>query len=434
MMMSCLPITASVDDRRHLSIAGCDVTELARQYGTPLYVYDAATLREQVETLRQLLKANFPGENEITYAAKAYLSLGFARRLAQLGLGVDVVSLGELCIAQGAGFAPEAVHLHGNNKLEGELRAALEWGVQAIVVDSLDELAFLEGICSRLGKTARIWLRINPGVDVHTHKAVQTAHHASKFGLPVVDGQAARAIRAAKGSRWLKLTGLHTHLGSQIFEARPYIETVRILYELSAREGFIPEEISPGGGWGVPYTPQEAGVDPAVWIEAVCAEVRSEASRRGWRLPKLIVEPGRWLVARAGLAIYSIGTVKTAGDGTRMIAVDGGLADNPRPALYQSRYTALLIPGDDSGRDWGAQPAAVVGRFCESGDAIIEEAQLPEARRGDWLVIPVAGAYQLSMASNYNLVPRPAVLWVEDGSVEMLQKREDITQSGWWVD
>jgi diaminopimelate decarboxylase len=439
-MKHLLPLSASFDPEKSFSLAKHDLAGLARQYGTPLYVYDGATLRALYEQLRSLLGEHYPGPSEITYAAKAYLSLGFARKLAGLGgLGIDVVSLGELRVAQKAGFPARAVHLHGNNKSEAELCAALEWGAQAMVVDSLDELAFLDRICERLGKPARIWFRVTPGVNVHTHKAVQTAHHASKFGLPVADGQAAEGIRRARSSRWLKLVGLHTHLGSQIFEAEPYHEAVRALCQLAASAGFEPEELSPGGGWGVPYTLEDDAVDPSAWIRSAGQTLQAEAQKYGWRLPKLIVEPGRWLTARSAVAVYTVGSVKQAGDGTRMVAVDGGMADNPRPALYASRYTALLLPGDDAGpsgtvRDWTPRPAAVVGRYCESGDQLIENVALPEARRGDLLVIPVAGAYQLSMASNYNLTSRPAVLWVEEGGVEVLQPREDITVSGWWVD
>jgi diaminopimelate decarboxylase len=424
-----LPGTSGRDAAGALTIAGHAVIPLAQQYGTPLYLYDAETIREQARSLRGALERRYAAGFEITYAAKAYFSLGMARRLAALGLGVDVVSLGELAVARRAGFAPERVHLHGNNKSVEELQAALEWGVQSIVVDSLEEMELLEALAAQAQKQARIWLRVSPGVSVDSHAYLQTAHHTSKFGLP--EDAAGEAIRRAQASRWLRLTGLHTHLGSQFFEAEPYQEAIERLAALAHAHQFQPEEISPGGGWGVPYVKDQPSGDPQPWVETVTSAVKSACARYGWRLPRLIIEPGRWLVARAGVALYQVGTVKTSGDGTRFVAVDGGMADNPRPALYEARYTVFLASRPDADP---VQTVNLVGRFCESGDQLIPAAALPEVKRGDFLVVPVAGAYQLSMASNYNLAPRPAVLWLEPGRVEVLQRREHPEQSGWWVE
>ncbi len=424
-----LPISAGRDASGALTIAGHSLRPLAEQFGTPLYLYDAATVRQQAERLRAALAEHYPGDFEITYAAKAYLSAGFARKLAALGLGVDVVSLGEMTVARQAGFAPRRVHLHGNNKSLEELAAALEWGVQSIVVDSLEELETLEALAEKAQKTARIWLRLSPGVGVDSHAYLQTAHHTSKFGITTEGGQAASAIRRALSSRWLKLTGLHTHLGSQIFETEPYRDAIARLMALGDETGFVPEELSPGGGWGVPYLPGQPESQPEPWIQTVAGALRDECTRRGWPLPRLIIEPGRWMAARAGVALYTVGTTKTSGDGTLFVSVDGGMADNPRPALYSARYTALLAEKPDAP---APNRANIVGRFCETGDQLIPDACLPDVRRGDLLVIPVAGAYQLSMASNYNLTPRPAVLWLEAGQVDVLQPRERL-EDGWWV-
>ncbi len=429
-MLELFPITAAVEPTGRLSIAGHDLTDLAHLWGTPLYLYDATTIRAQVQTLRELLARHYPGPSQVTYAAKAYFSLGMARRLAALGLGVDVVSLGELKIARMAGFDPGRVHLHGNNKSLEELEAALRWGVQSIVVDSLEELGFLEQLAARIEKPGRIWLRVTPGLSVHTHAYRQTAHPASKFGLPLNDGQAAEAIRHAKASRWLRLTGLHTHLGSQVFEAEPYRQAVAMLAELAAQEGFTPEEFSPGGGWGVRYTPEDSDESAETWLCAVSESLRGESQKHGWPLPRLVVEPGRWIVARAGVALYTVGTAKTVSDGSRVVAVDGGIADNPRPALYQSPYVAVAA---DRPNAPATQTASIVGKFCETGDQLIPSARLPDVQRGDVLAIPVTGAYQLSMASNYNLAARPAALWLEPGRVEVLQNREQVEESGWWL-
>ena len=424
------PIRTGRDAQGGLSVSGQSLVRLAEEYRTPLYVFDAATILGQVHTLRTGLEKAYPGQFEITYAAKAYFGLQMARKLAGMNIGVDVVSLGELSIARRAGFLPGRVHLHGNNKSEEELDEAIRWGVQSIVVDSLEELAFLESRSIALGLKARVWLRITPGVAVDTHPYRQTAHAGSKFGLAIQGGSAAEGIRRAMASPDLELKGLHTHLGSQVFEAEPYARAVAMLLDVAESCGYIPEELSPGGGWGVPYTPQDEDNDPTPWIHAVSEAVQHEYQIRGWKLPRLVVEPGRWLVARAGLAIYTIGTHKTGGDGSRILAVDGGMADNLRPALYHAIYTACICERPDAPC---VDTFRIVGKYCESGDELIHEVNLPEAARGDHLVIPASGAYHLSMASNYNLAARPAVLWLEDDTIEVLQQRQEAFQDPWWV-
>ena len=424
------PVTTAINSSGSLAIAGHSLVELAKKWGTPLYVYDAETIISQVNTLRSLLNQKYSGKVEVTYAAKAYFSLAMASRLEKMDLGVDVVSIGELEVARQAGFKAERVHLHGNNKSQAELQAAVDWGVQAIVVDSLEELTFLEQLCAKAKKTAHIWLRITPGLLVDTHAYRQTAHPASKFGLPIVDGQAAEGIRRAKTSEWLHLAGLHTHLGSQVFEVEPYQRAVEILLELAESQDWIPEELSPGGGWGVPYTPDDPEENPHPWIETIAKTIKDGCTRRGWPLPKLIIEPGRMVVGRAGVAIYTVGTHKKAADGTFFTSVDGGMADNLRPALYQARYTALRIDLPNSPVN---RKTTIVGKFCETGDRLIEEVWLPPVDRGDFIAMPSAGAYHLAMSSNYNLAPRPAVLWLEPGKVEVLQPREEPHLGGWWV-
>jgi diaminopimelate decarboxylase len=425
-----LPISSRISPQGSLTIASQDLEQLATQYDTPLYLYDAATIRRQVEILNGLLKQTYPGESLVAYAAKAYFSEGLSRKLAALGLGVDVVSLGELDLALRGGFSPGVIHLHGNNKSEAELLAVLEINAQAIVVDSLDELYFLEKLAARQNHKARIWLRVTPTVQGHTHAHIDTSGANSKFGLHIENGQAAAAIRYARASTWLDLTGLHTHLGSQLFEPEIYREVIHQLYQLAQSENYSPREFSPGGGWGVRYTVSDPDDHYAVWLKAVCGAVVDECARLGWPLPRLVLEPGRSLVGRAGVALYRVGAQKTTPSGLRIVAVDGGLADNPRYALYQARYTALAVRQPDPRE---ASPARLVGKFCESGDVLIPEVLLPTLERGDLIAMPVVGAYQLSMASNYNLAPRPAVLWLDDNGAELLQKREVPQDSGWWL-
>lgn len=425
-----LPLSAVQISTGCLEITGHSLRNLAEKYGTPLYLYDEVTFQHQVSRLGLALEKNYPGKSQITYAAKAYFSLAFARHVREAGLGVDVVSLGELALARHAGFPAEQVHLHGNNKSVGELSAALQWNIHSIVIDSLDELMLLEQLAAQRKARPRVWLRISPDVLVDTHAHLQTAHSASKFGLGIQDGQAGEAIDRARASAWLNLAGLHVHLGSQIRHPEPYRQAVQRLMALAEKHHYIPQELSPGGGWGVPYLPDQEEDDPQPWIQMVSAALQEESTKRGWPLPTLVIEPGRWLVARAGVALYTVGATKMAADGTRFVAVDGGMADNLRPALYAARYTACLPEYLDAGplQKWN-----IVGRYCESGDYLIQDVMLPEVHRGDLLLIPVAGAYQLSMASNYNLAPRPAVLWLQAGNVEVMQQRERPAESGWWI-
>ncbi len=424
------PVSAKITPAGHLSISNLDLEELADQYGTPLYIYDAATIRNQIDSLQCCLKTWYPGPASIAYAVKAYFSYAFARHIAPLGLGADVVSMGEILIANKAGLPRDGIHLHGNNKTEEELTAALEWGIQAIVVDSLDELQFLDQLAAKLKKKARIWLRITPDLRVNTHPHIETSASDSKFGLHIQNGQAAQAIRYAQQSNWLNLVGLHTHLGSQLFDPIPYQRAVEMLYELAEHEHYIPEEISPGGGWGVPYIPRDQENDCEAWVKTVSEAIQKHCTRLNWPLPRLILEPGRWIVARAGMAIYRVGSQKITVNENHIVSVDGGMADNPRTALYQAEYTARIVQRAN------AEPVnqvRIVGKFCESGDVLIPEVHLPEVQRGDLLAVPVAGAYQLSMSSNYNLATRPAVLWLDDGQVEVMQPRERPELSGWWT-
>ncbi len=445
-LVSLSPRTAHIAPDGHLWIAGHDAVELAEEYGTPLYLYDGATFRHRLAELRDALARHYPGPARVAYAAKACFTPGLARRLQAVNVGLDVVSGGEMALAREAGFDPARVHLHGNNKSLDELQSALDWGIGRIVVDSLDELEWLDALVaeqsggsqsgaigkSRLLERAQaIWLRLTPGLDVKAHPYRKTGHAASKFGLHMAgpDCPAAQALARARESAWLDVTGLHTHLGSQIFDPAAYVAAIKCLLDFAAAHRFVPAELSPGGGWGVPYAPSEwrlckdsgvlEGSTPPVqkWIAAVSRAIVEACQARDWPLPYLVVEPGRWLIAPAAVALYSVGTRKVAADGTRYVAVDGGMADNPRPALYGARYTAFLAnralePPDEL--------VTIVGRFCESGDVLVRDVRLPHPRPGDLLAIPVAGAYQLSMASRYNLAPAPVALWLEEGNIAEL--------------
>jgi diaminopimelate decarboxylase len=401
-----------------ISIGGKNLSELANSYRTPLYIYDALTVRQNYARLNELLKEKFAGKSQIAYASKAYMSLEFARKLAETGAAIDVVSLSELEIALAAGFTPDRIHLHGNNKSEAEVRLAVSNRIESIVVDSLDEFFFVEAICRQMQAVQNIWLRINPDIAVNTHKAVQTGHGASKFGIPSANGQAENVIHLALASQSVRLTGIHTHLGSQIFEASQYGDAINALLDLCKNAGFHPEVISPGGGWGVPYTESDRENDPAEWISTISKAVEDWCAQEHKPLTEMVIEPGRYLAAWAGVAVYRVGATKQVKDGEWIAAVDGGMADNPRVSLYGAGYESILVGEADSRPIVNTR---LVGRFCESGDELIHSILMPKLQRGDLV------------ASNYNLADRPCVLWLEDGNVGVLQKREHAGTSDWWM-
>ncbi len=424
------PVSCEMDDDSPIRIGGVDLHNLVDEFGTPLYLYDAATIRGNYNRLRVLLDHYYPESSRIAYASKAYLSLKFARKMAGLGASIDVVSCGEFEIALKAGFSPDRIHLHGNNKSIAEVEMAVQNEVESIVVDSLDELHHLDSICADAKRKPRVWLRVNPSIAAHTHTAVQTGHSVSKFGIPIENRLAGQAITEALGSKNMELSGIHVHLGSQIFEPQPYAEAIRAVMQLCYEVGWNPPVISPGGGWGVPYTQDSPDGDVTDWIRTISTVLVDWCARKHTPLPALVIEPGRWLAARAGVSLYRVGACKQSIDGDWIAAVDGGMADNPRPALYGSPYTAVLL-GDKTKRP--VVPTRLAGRFCESGDELIHRIDLPRLDRDDIIAIPVSGAYQISMASNYNLADRPCVLWLEDGRVEVLQNREKASESAWWL-
>jgi len=294
----------------------------------------------------------------------------------------------------------------------------------------MDELLLTERIANSKKKVAQIWLRITPDIRVATHPHIETSAATSKFGFHIINGDAANAIEYAVNSSALCLTGLHCHLGSQLFDPLPYQIAIEKMFDLAINCHYTPLELSPGGGWGVPYVEDDPDNNPEKWVKAISETITEKCNRYQIRLPKLILESGRFIVARSGVAIYQIGTQKKSVNGERIIAVDGGMSDNPRNALYQAKYTANPVDQSVNSRK---NPCKVVGKYCESGDVLIDNVMLPDLNYGDLLMIPVSGAYQLSMASNYNLAPRPVVLWLEpEGKVEVLQERENLEQNSWW--
>ncbi len=408
-----------------VQFAGHDVAALARRYGTPLYLYDQATMDDAVATYRHAFHLFYPGQSHLAYAAKAYLSTAIVQWANAKGLELDVVSLWELQIALHAGFPAPRIHFHGNNKTDEELQAALAASVGQIVCDNENELRRLAHFAAGQGRCQPIWLRLTPDVDVHTHEYRRTGRRDSKFGFGWPEAE--RALAFLSKTEQLRLVGLHMHLGSQIFTAEPYAVASQRILRWAGEHDIWPETFSPGGGWGVPYTPSDPGGDIGEMVQAIAAAVTAESERWQRQVPALLLEPGRSLVGRAGVAVYRVGQRKAVPGVRTWLTVDGGMGDNLRPALYGSRYYALLL--DQGGHIADKRPAEtvqVVGPYCESGDFLIKRIKLPQARRDDLLLMPVSGAYHLSMSSNYNMHPRPAVLWLQRGRVTLVQRRETL--------
>jgi diaminopimelate decarboxylase len=419
-----LPLTTKVNARNHLEIGGCDCLDLAQEFGTPLYVFDEATLRHQCRAYREAFGRRY-ADVLVLYASKAFIQPALAAIFREEGLGLDVVSGGELYVANKSGFPLSKVYFHGNNKLAEELTMALDWGVGRIVVDNFHEMELLNRLSLEKGQVAEILLRVSPGVDPHTHAYNTTGIVDSKFGFPIVTGQAEAALKEALASPGLRLVGLHAHIGSQIFELEPYRDTVRIVLDFAAammeRYGFRMAEFSPGGGWAIRYTQADEPPELEEIAETVVRTLREEAARHCLPLPKLVVEPGRSIVGPAGVALYSVGARKEVPGFRTYVFVDGGLADNIRPALYGARYEAVVA---SKANDPPTETVTIAGKYCESGDILIREIALPPLAAGDLLAVLACGAYCLSLASNYNLALRPAIVLVKEGQARLIRRRE----------
>ncbi len=419
-----LPLGAAVDHQGHLIIGGCDTVELARRFGTPLYVYDELTVRTRCRGYRDALAAAYPS-SLVLYASKAFSSPMLLQIVHQEGLGLDVVSGGELFAAHRASFPMAQVYFHGNNKGADELAMALEYGIGRFVIDSFHELELLGRLAQERDVRAPSLLRLSPGIDAHTHEYRKTGILDSKFGFPISTGQAEEAVRQALATPSLELLGFHAHVGSQIFQLAPYEETIKVVLDFAAdmrdRHGVQLREFSPGGGWGIAYTPEDDPQPTELVGTTVGETVHAELARRGLGEPRVFIEPGRSIVGQAGVALYTVGGIKRI-PGVRVYAsVDGGMADNIRPALYGARYEAIVANRADAAAE---ETVTIAGKYCESGDVLIKDVELPTLRPGDLLALPASGAYNLVMASNYNMAPKPAVVLVGDGEARVVRRRQ----------
>ena len=393
-----------------LTIAGQEVTRLAAEYGTPLYLMDEQRIRSNCRMYLKAFRENFPEDSLPLYASKAASFKQIYRIMAEEGLGVDVVSSGELYTALAAGFPAERIHFHGNCKTDADIAYGVESGIGCFIADNREELLALEKTAAGAGVTQAILLRVTPGIDPHTYEAVSTGKVDSKFGAAVETGQAMELVKLALAQPHLKLLGLHCHVGSQVFGEDVYQRTIDImaafLAEIRDETGAVLEELNLGGGYGVRYTEEDEAIDIPARLREVALHLRRETEKHGLPMPRFLMEPGRSIVADAGMTLYTVGSIKRIPGYKQYAAVDGGMTDNPRYALYQSRYT--VYHGSKTGP---TERFDVVGRCCESGDIIQPHVELPaDTCRGDILAVCTTGAYNYSMASNYNRLPRPPIV------------------------
>ncbi len=420
-VMDCLDI----NENGNLQMGGCDLVKVAEEFKTPLYVMDETTIRNNCRVYLKAMKDYYDGRGRVLYASKALSCKAIYRIMKEEGMGVDVVSGGELYTALQAGFPAEHIYFHGNNKTEDELILALDNGVGRIIVDNIFELNTLNRLAGERGKNAEILFRIKPGIDAHTHSFVQTGQIDSKFGVALETGEAEEIIKAALSMEHILVVGVHCHIGSQIFELEPFRLAAKtmmaFLGEIKEKYDLTLSELNLGGGFGSKYVEGDAPINYDEYIRSVSEVVRVESEKLGIPCPFILMEPGRSIVADAGLTMYTVGAVKEIPNIRTYISVDGGMADNPRFIMYDAEYTAVL-PENPAGK--AEITATIAGKCCESGDILISEAKLPKVEPGDLLAIQTTGAYNYSMASNYNRIPKPPIVMVKDGKATLVVRRE----------
>ena len=414
-----------INSAGHLTVGGADCIELAEKYGTPLYVMDESYIRKACREYRDIMNYYFGADSIVAYASKAFCAVGIYEILNQENISADVVSSGEIYTALAAGFPAERLILHGNNKTENDIAFALDNGVGRIVVDNFDELNLLNSIACSKGKIANILFRIKPGIEAHTHEFIKTGQIDSKFGVALETGEALQFVKAALKLDNIKLNGIHCHIGSQIFDAAPFALAARRMMEFIAvvrnQLGYELAELNLGGGFGIKYTEKDNPLPINSYLQAVSDEITECVDKYGLSRPKIMIEPGRSVVAPSGLTVYKVGAVKNIPGIRNYVSIDGGMTDNPRYALYQSEYEILSA---ERPMDKKSMVCTIAGRNCESGDLIAKDIELQPVSAGDCIAVLATGAYNYSMASNYNRVARPAVVMVSDGKDRLIVKRE----------
>ncbi len=414
------PVSSEINEEGKLMVGGCQLSELAKKFGTPLYVLDELSLRTACKTYLQALRKHYPGESLPLYASKANSSLAICSLIASEGFGLDAVSEGELLTALKGGVERERIVFHGNNKSDKELKFAHQNNV-TVVLDNFHDIEKLKRIASE-NKPANLMLRLTPGIECHTHEYIRTGHLDSKFGFD--PDEVENVLKELKRFKWANLTGLHAHIGSQIFETQPHIDLADVMADtmkMAKEIGHPITNLNLGGGLGIKYNQEDNPPSIEKWVEVISKAVVEACNKRKLDLPKLMCEPGRSLVASSGLTIYEIGAKKVVPGIRKYVCVDGGMSDNPRPITYQSEYTACLV---DKSLSSDLEEVTIAGKHCESGDVLLKDFPLPPCESGDFLAVFGTGAYNYSMSSNYNRIPRPATVMVNDGFVELTQRRE----------
>ena len=415
----------SVNENKHLVIGEHDTVELAKKFGTPLYVLDEDLFRKNCRVYKNAIDRYYDGNGLVLYANKALCTVYTCKAAAQEGLGADVVSGGELYTAIKAGFPMDKIYFHGNNKTDEELEMAVKNGVGHIIVDNAYELERLNETAKRYGVVQNVMFRIKPGVDAHTHSFIQTGQIDSKFGVALENGEAFEIYEKAHNMSNVNPDGLHCHIGSQIFDVEPFCKAAEIMMnfagDLKDKLGLEIKKLNLGGGYGIMYTEKDDPVPYDEYIKHVSEVVKKTAAERGIDIPFILMEPGRSIAAPAGITLYTVGGVKDIKNVRKYVSVDGGMCDNPRYILYESEYAAVLANKADAPK---TEKVTVAGKCCESGDILLKDAMMPEINEGDILAVLATGAYNYSMASNYNRIPRPAMVAVSGNDAKIIVKRE----------
>ena len=423
----------SINQNGNLTFANLDVTALAKKYGTPLYLLDENKVRDNCKKYVDAFAKYFPALSRPLFASKALSFKKIYEIVGSEDMGIDVVSSGELYTALRAGFDVKNAYFHGNNKTDADISFAMDSGVGYFVVDNVDELMAISDEAKRRNTTQKILVRLTPGIDPHTHKAISTGKVDSKFGVAVETGQAREFVGKVLGLGNIELCGFHCHIGSQIFEAKPFIDAAKIMLtfiaEMKSVYGYEASELNLGGGFAVRYLESDPEIDIEKNIAELAKVINEKCAELGIAVPKILMEPGRSIVADAGMTIYTVGGTKVIPGFKNYVSVDGGMPDNPRYALYSSPYTAMIANKATLERDFRC---TIAGRCCESGDLLQENVALPRPERGDILAVFTTGAYNYSMASNYNRLPRPPIVVIKDGAADVALRREsfeDLTRN-----
>ncbi|WP_256757235.1 diaminopimelate decarboxylase [Cohnella sp. WQ 127256] len=416
--------TSKINSKGHLEIGGCDVTDLAQEFGTPLYIVDEALVRQRAREFMDAFRLTGL-RHQVAYASKAFCVMAMCRVAEEEGMSLDVVSDGELYTALQAGFPAARIHFHGNNKTPEEINMALDAGIGCFVVDNFNELQLLNALAADKGKRVNVLLRITPGVEAHTHDYISTGQQDSKFGFDLGNGTAFKAIETAISLPHLKVLGVHSHIGSQIFEVEGFrmaVEKVAAFaVEIRDKLNYTFTVLNLGGGFGIRYVEGDQPLPVGVYVQAIADAIKTTCESANFTLPEVWIEPGRSIIGDAGTTLYTVGTSKDIPGVRKYIAVDGGMTDNPRPALYESQYEAVLA---NRANDELTEVVSVAGKCCESGDMLIWDLKLPTVQSGDLLAVFCTGAYNYAMASNYNRIRRPAVVFVKDGKADLVVARE----------